>query len=82
MFPAEQSSGIGQSHAVAVRVRDSVLEPLFTAEDVAEILQVPVKSVYELPIRKVRLGANRVRWTPNDVAAFIERRLEDGGFDA
>ena len=51
-------------------------EPLLTAKEVAEILRVPVKSVYELPINRVRLGRRRVRWRPEDVRDFIDRRLE------
>lgn len=51
-------------------------EPLYTAGDVAEILSVPAKSVYELPIPRVRVGRRRIRWRPADVRAFIERRTE------
>lgn len=51
-------------------------EPLMTAEDVGEVLQVPTKSVYDLPIRRVRVSSNRVRWRPRDVRAFVERRTE------
>lgn len=52
-------------------------EPLLTAEEVADVLQVPRKAVYDLPIRRVRVSRNRVRWRPEDVRAFIERRTED-----
>lgn len=51
-------------------------EPLLTAEEVGEILQVPTKSVYDLPIQRVRVSKGRVRWRPADVRAFIERRVE------
>ncbi len=51
-------------------------EPLLTAREVAEILRLPVKSVYELPLRRVRLGCRRIRWRPADVRDFIQRRLE------
>lgn len=51
-------------------------EPLMTADDVSEFLQVPTKSVYELPIQRVRVSQNRVRWRPADVRAFVERRTE------
>ena len=51
-------------------------EPLLEAKDVAEILRVPVKSVYELPINRVRFGRRRVRWRPADVRDFIRQRLE------
>lgn len=52
-------------------------EPLLTAEEVAEILQVPRKSVYELGIPRVRIGERRVRWRPADVREFIQRRVEE-----
>ncbi len=52
------------------------VEPLLTAADVAEILKVPVKSVYEMPIRRVRIGTRRIRWRPADVREFIDRRIE------
>lgn len=51
-------------------------EPLLTAEEVGEVLQVPTKAVYELPIRRVRVSSNRVRWRPDDVRRFIDRRTE------
>lgn len=49
-------------------------EPLLTAEDVGIILQVPTKSVYELPIPKVRISKRRIRYRPEDVEEFIEKR--------
>jgi predicted DNA-binding transcriptional regulator AlpA len=51
-------------------------EPLLTARQVGAILNVPVKSVYELAIPRVRLGLRRIRWRPVDVSRFIERRVE------
>ena len=53
------------------------VEPLLTAEQVGEILSVPMKSVYDLPIPRVRIGERRVRWRPADVTRFIQRRVED-----
>lgn len=53
-------------------------EPLLTAEEVGAILKVPTKSVYELPIPRVRISRSRIRWTPADIRDFIERRLEGG----
>ena len=53
------------------------LEPLLTAEEVASVLRLPVKSVYELPIPKVKLGRRRVRWRAVDVEEFIGRRTVD-----
>ena len=52
------------------------VEPLLTAERVAEILVVPVKSVYELGIPRVRVGRRRIRWRPVDVREFMNRRIE------
>ncbi len=52
------------------------IEPLLTAEDVGGILRVPAKSVYELPLPRIRLGTRRIRWRPADVRAFIDRRTE------
>jgi predicted DNA-binding transcriptional regulator AlpA len=50
------------------------VEPLLTAADVAAILKVPVKSVYELPIPRVKISRRRIRWQPQEVLQFIERR--------
>ena len=52
-------------------------EPLLTAGEVADILQVPRKSVYDLAIPRVRIGQRRVRWRPVDVREFIQRRVEE-----
>ena len=51
-------------------------EPLWTAKQVAAKLQLPKKSVYELPIPQVRIGPRRIRYRPSDVRAFVRRRLE------
>lgn len=53
---------------------DSVIAPLLTARELADILNVPYKRVYELPIPEVRLGERTLRWRPEDVEAFIESR--------
>lgn len=50
-------------------------EPLMTAREVAEVLRLPAKAVYDLPIRRVQLGQRRTRWRPSDVREFIERLL-------
>lgn len=52
-------------------------EPLWDKDDVGEFLGVPPKSVYDLPIPRVRVSSNRVRWRPGDVRAFVERRTEE-----
>ena len=51
----------------------TVREDLLTVEEVAELLSVPVKRVYRLPISRVELGPNTVRWRPEDVSSFIKR---------
>jgi hypothetical protein len=53
------------------------VEPLLTAGDVGTLLRIPAKSVYGLPIPRVRLGPRRIRWRPADVRAFIVRRTHD-----
>lgn len=45
---------------------------LLTAAQVAEILNVPVKRVYTLPIPRRMLGKRTYRWPESDVYAFIE----------
>lgn len=53
-------------------------EPLLTYKEVAEILALSdPKAAYDLPIPRVRISQNRVRWRPEDVRAFIERRTEN-----
>lgn len=47
---------------------------LLKADEVAEILKVPKKSVYNLPIPQVKLSKRRIRWRPEDLETFIERR--------
>lgn len=52
-------------------------EPLLTAEDVGLILQISTKSVYELPIPKVRLSKRRIRYRPEDIEKFIDKRATE-----
>jgi len=52
-------------------------ERLLTAEEVAEWLQVPTKSVYELSLPRIRIGTRRIRWRPADIRTFIDRRVEN-----
>ncbi len=51
-------------------------EPLLKASQVATVLGVSRTRVYELPIPRVRVSNRTVRWRPEDVRAFIERRTE------
>lgn len=50
------------------------IEPLLTARQVATILGVRDKRVYELGIPAVRLSEWSLRWRPSDVRDWIERR--------
>lgn len=51
-------------------------EPLLTADEVSEILKVPKKSVYDLPIPRVRIGKRRLRWRPEAIREFVMERTE------
>ncbi len=51
-------------------------EPLLTVKDVARMLSVPVKRVYELGIPAVRLSARALRWRLSDVQQWIDRRIK------
>ena len=53
-------------------------EYLLTAAELAQRLRVPLKSVYCLPIPRVRIGHRRIRWRPSDVDAFVRKRMEIG----
>lgn len=46
---------------------------LLTVQEVAELLGTPAKRVYELPIRKRRVGVRGVRYHPDDVIAYLDR---------
>ena len=47
---------------------------LLTAKQVAVILGVRSKRVYELGIPAVRISARTLRWRPCDVVEWIEKR--------
>jgi len=53
----------------------SRVESLLTVREVAEMLTVPVKRVYELGIPAVRLSARSLRWRRADVRQWIEGRI-------
>lgn len=55
------------------------LKPLLKAADVARIVGVSPKRVYELGIPAVRIGPRALRWHPDTVAAWIASRTEHGG---
>lgn len=51
-------------------------EPLLTASELSEKLSIPQKAVYSLPIPRIRISERRVRWRPEDVTAWLEKRRE------
>ena len=51
-------------------------EPLLRAAEVGRMLGIPTNSVYRLPIKRVRVGKRTIRWRPEMVSEFIERRDE------
>jgi len=78
----------GNSHATGPRVSSTrepaedalsvALEPLLTVAEVARILGVRPKRVYELGIPAVKLSERSLRWRPSQVAAWLQRREADG----
>ena len=54
------------------------LEPLLTAAEVARILSVRPKRVYELGIPAVRLSEKCLRWRGSDVQAWLQDHTEGG----
>jgi predicted DNA-binding transcriptional regulator AlpA len=57
--------------------RSNALEPLLTATEVARILSVRPKRVYELGIPAVKLSERSLRWRPSQVAAWLQQREGD-----
>ena len=62
--------------AVIGAVGATVTEPLLTVKEVARILSVPVKRVYELGIPAVRLSTRSLRWRMSDVQQWIEGKIK------
>jgi predicted DNA-binding transcriptional regulator AlpA len=56
----------------------AALEPLLTAAEVARILSVRPKRVYELGIPAVKLSERSLRWRPSQLAAWLQQREGDG----
>jgi predicted DNA-binding transcriptional regulator AlpA len=54
--------------------RSGRVEELLTAQEVAQILGVRVKRVYELGIPSIRLSERALRWRPSTLARWIEER--------
>lgn len=69
----EQADQSGLTPVVDDRSDD---EPLLKAAEVGKMLGIAANSVYELPIKRVRLGKRTVRWRPELVREFIELRDE------
>ena len=65
--PAPESSAVGDGY-------DD--EELLKVGDVAKKLALSPNQVYELPIPRVRVGKRSIRWRPQDVYDFIQRRSE------
>ena len=53
---------------------DDSASELLTAKDVARLLNISIKRVYELGIPRVRLSEKTIRWRQSDLIAFIKRR--------
>ncbi len=65
-----------QSDGAAVAgAESSAAESLLSAKEVARILSVPVKRVYELGIPAVRLSTRSLSWRMSDVQRWIEGRI-------
>lgn len=56
----------------------AAIEPLLTADQVAPILGVRPKRVYELGIPHIRLSTKSLRWRQSDVIAWIASRRVAG----
>ncbi len=65
----------GFERSLAIMPADTSSESLLTVKDVARMLKVPFKRVYELGIPAVRLSARSLRWRKSDVQQWIERRI-------
>jgi hypothetical protein len=50
--------------------KEKAIEPLLTVADVADLLRVRPKRVYELPIRKTKIGGS-VRYKESDVRFYL-----------
>ena len=62
--------------AAVAGAESSAAEPLLTVKDMARLLSVPVKRVYELGIPAVRFLTRSLRWRRSDVQQWIERRIK------
>jgi predicted DNA-binding transcriptional regulator AlpA len=58
------------------RRSDPAIEPLLTAVEVARILGVRPKRVYELGIPAVRISEKALRWRRSAVQGWLDARTE------
>lgn len=68
----EESSAVYQGEGL----RGFEPSQLLTAADVAQLLRIHPKRVFDLPIPQVRPSAARVRWLAADVDAFIANKRD------
>jgi predicted DNA-binding transcriptional regulator AlpA len=59
-----------------VRAETAGIPELLNVKQVAAILGVKHKRVYELPVPQTRLSERRIRFHPADVQAFIDAHRE------
>jgi predicted DNA-binding transcriptional regulator AlpA len=57
------------------------IEPLLTAEDVSEWLNIDRRRVYELPVDQIKISPRCVRWRRGDLEALIAKRTLVLGFE-
>lgn len=74
---APVTTDICQQGGATMSQKSHDIDSLIDADELAHILKKPVKSVYELPIPKVKLGPRTVRWKPADVQKFIDDRYDE-----
>jgi predicted DNA-binding transcriptional regulator AlpA len=67
-------------NAIRREASDSAaLEQLLTAREVAALLKVRVKRVYELGLPTVRLSSRSIRYRLSDVLKWIDKRTNTEG---
>jgi hypothetical protein len=58
------------------------LRRLLSVEEVADILGVPPKKVYELSLPRIAVTERRYRWDPATLRRWLVNRSAEGGFAA
>ena len=66
-----EDTGLGADLSREIETR---VERLLTAAQVAQVLGIRPKAVYELDIPRVELSPRRYRWRLSDLNAWIEAR--------